>query len=124
MASPNVTGAPKLAAAAVPSGGLLRAPVPLRRQQTRVTPPLCSHHLVPPSKSFSAIIAKRCDHGRVLDNLKDYSVKALVNAVDHLGTVAFKLNDLFSLQNEEIDDCQLATCAVAQVLGHSSINHS
>lgn len=55
-------------------------------------------------------------HGRVLDNLKDYSVKALVNAVDHLGTVAFKLNDLISLQNEEIDHTQLAASTVAQVL--------
>ncbi|KAG0566907.1 hypothetical protein KC19_7G096400 [Ceratodon purpureus] len=52
----------------------------------------------------------------VLDNLKDYSVKALVNAVDHLGTVAFKLNDLISLQNEEVDNCQLAASAVAQRL--------
>lgn len=52
----------------------------------------------------------------VLDNLKDYSVKALVNAVDHLGTVAFKLNDLISLQNEEVDHCQLAASAVAQRL--------
>lgn len=49
------------------------------------------------------------------DNLKDYSVKALVNAVDHLGTVAFKLNDLIALRNEEIDDTQLAASAVAQV---------
>jgi hypothetical protein len=31
---------------------------------------------------------------RVLDNLKDYAVRALVNAVDHLGTVAYKLTDL------------------------------
>ncbi|KAG6493998.1 hypothetical protein ZIOFF_049011 [Zingiber officinale] len=34
----------------------------------------------------------------VLDNLKDYAVRALVNAVDHLGTVAFKLTDLFEQQ--------------------------
>lgn len=52
----------------------------------------------------------------VHDNLKDYSVKALVNAVDHLGTVAFKLNDLIALRNEEIDDTQLAASAVAQRL--------
>lgn len=54
--------------------------------------------------------------GRVLDNLKDYSVKALVNAVDHLGTVAYKLNDLISMQHEAVDNTQLAASAIAQVL--------
>ncbi|WOL14682.1 hypothetical protein Cni_G23463 [Canna indica] len=34
----------------------------------------------------------------VLDNLKDYAVRALVNAIDHLGTVAYKLTDLFEQQ--------------------------
>ncbi|KAG2590204.1 hypothetical protein PVAP13_5NG279800 [Panicum virgatum] len=34
----------------------------------------------------------------VLDNLKDYAVRALVNAVDHLGTVAYKLTDLYEQQ--------------------------
>ncbi|KAG6526634.1 hypothetical protein ZIOFF_016628 [Zingiber officinale] len=34
----------------------------------------------------------------VLDNLKGYAVRALVNAVDHLGTVASKLTDLFEQQ--------------------------
>lgn len=52
----------------------------------------------------------------MLDNLKDYSVKALVNAVDHLGTVAYKLNDLISMQHEAVDNTQLAASAIAQVL--------
>ncbi|CAL9040805.1 protein ABIL1-like [Musa acuminata AAA Group] len=34
----------------------------------------------------------------VLDNLKSYAVRAIVNAVDHLGTVAYKLTDLFEQQ--------------------------
>ncbi|KAF3789756.1 hypothetical protein EJ110_NYTH14136 [Nymphaea thermarum] len=34
----------------------------------------------------------------VLDNLKDYAVKALVNAVDHLGIVAYKLGELLEQQ--------------------------
>ncbi|KAJ0804767.1 putative ABI family protein [Helianthus annuus] len=38
----------------------------------------------------------------VLDNLKDYAVRALVNAVDHLGTVAYKLTDLLEQQTLEI----------------------
>ncbi|CAK8544869.1 unnamed protein product [Lathyrus sativus] len=34
----------------------------------------------------------------VLDNLKDYATRAIVNAVDHLGTVAYKLTDLLEQQ--------------------------
>ncbi|KAJ8458649.1 hypothetical protein OPV22_031575 [Ensete ventricosum] len=34
----------------------------------------------------------------VLDNLKSYAVRAIVNTVDHLGTVAYKLTDLFEQQ--------------------------
>jgi hypothetical protein len=51
----------------------------------------------------------------VLDNLKDYSVKALVNAVDHLGTVAYKLNDLLGQQTTEISATELRAASVAQV---------
>jgi len=50
----------------------------------------------------------------VLDNLKDYSVKALVNAVDHLGTVAYKLNDLLSQQTSEISTTELRAASLAQ----------
>ncbi|KAL2633679.1 hypothetical protein R1flu_005158 [Riccia fluitans] len=52
----------------------------------------------------------------VLDNLKDYSVKALVNAVDHLGTVAFKLNDLMTQQFEEVASIEIRTASLAQRL--------
>lgn len=34
--------------------------------------------------------------------MKDYAVRALVNAVDHLGTVAYKLTDLFEQQTLDI----------------------
>jgi hypothetical protein len=53
--------------------------------------------------------------GRVLDNLKDYAVKALVNAVDHLGTVAYKLSDLLSQQTTEISAIELQAASLAQV---------
>eukprot|EP01018_Ginkgo_biloba_P015392 Gb_30873 [translate_table: standard] len=52
----------------------------------------------------------------VLDNLKDYAVKALVNAVDHLGTVAFKLNDLLSQQTTEISTTELKIACLNQRL--------
>ncbi|KAG7013318.1 Protein ABIL2, partial [Cucurbita argyrosperma subsp. argyrosperma] len=37
----------------------------------------------------------------VVETLKDYAVKALVNTVDHLGSVTFKVNDLL---DEKVDD--------------------
>ncbi|GJU17491.1 ABI-1-like protein 1 [Tanacetum coccineum] len=50
----------------------------------------------------------------VLDNLKDYAVRALVNAVDHLGTVAYKLTDLLDQQALEISSTELhVTCTPA-----------
>ncbi|CAM6096603.1 unnamed protein product [Calypogeia fissa] len=52
----------------------------------------------------------------VLENLKDYSVKALVNAVDHLGTVAFKLNDLLSQQASEVASADIRAGSLAQRL--------
>ena len=52
---------------------------------------------------------------RVLDNLKDYTVKALVNAVDHLGTVASKLTDLFDHQNSDISTMEMRASCVSQV---------
>ncbi|KAK9103781.1 hypothetical protein Sjap_021035 [Stephania japonica] len=51
----------------------------------------------------------------VLDNLKDYAVRALVNAVDHLGTVAFKLSDLFEQQTSDISDMELKVLSLNQL---------
>lgn len=42
-------------------------------------------------------------------------MKALVNAVDHLGTVAYKLNDLLGQQTTEISATELRAASVAQV---------
>ncbi|KAK1418661.1 hypothetical protein QVD17_27806 [Tagetes erecta] len=53
----------------------------------------------------------------VLDNLKDYAIRALVNAVDHLGTVAYKLTDLVDQQTSEISSTELyVTCLHQQLL--------
>ncbi|KAG9157940.1 hypothetical protein Leryth_000116 [Lithospermum erythrorhizon] len=53
----------------------------------------------------------------VLDNLKDYTVRALVNAIDHLGTVAFKLTDLLEQQSTDISNMDLkVTCLNQQLL--------
>jgi hypothetical protein len=53
---------------------------------------------------------------RVLDNLKDYAVRALVNAVDHLGTVAYKLTDLYEQQASEISTIESKVACLNQVL--------
>ncbi|GAB2271772.1 Protein abil1 [Dionaea muscipula] len=53
----------------------------------------------------------------VLDNLKDYTVRALVNAVDHLGTVAYKLTDLLEQQTSDVSTMELkVSCLNQQVL--------
>jgi hypothetical protein len=56
----------------------------------------------------------------VLDNLKDYAVRAVVNAVDHLGTVAYKLTDLFEQQASEVSTFELKVARLNQVIAHLS----
>ncbi|KAI8545030.1 hypothetical protein RHMOL_Rhmol07G0011700 [Rhododendron molle] len=51
----------------------------------------------------------------VLDNLKDYAVRALVNAVDHLGTVAYKLTDLLEQQTLDVSTMELKVSCLKQV---------
>ncbi|KAL5230462.1 hypothetical protein ABZP36_029238 [Zizania latifolia] len=50
----------------------------------------------------------------VLENLKDYSVRAVVNAVDHLGTVAYKLTDLFEQQASDVSSVELKVARLNQ----------
>uniref|UniRef100_A0A0D9WKB2 Protein ABIL1 n=1 Tax=Leersia perrieri TaxID=77586 RepID=A0A0D9WKB2_9ORYZ len=50
----------------------------------------------------------------VLENLKDYAVRAVVNAVDHLGTVAYKLTDLFEQQASEVSTVELKVARLNQ----------
>ncbi|KAK7258575.1 hypothetical protein RIF29_24155 [Crotalaria pallida] len=57
------------------------------------------------------------DHKQmVLDNLKDYAVRALVNAVDHLGTVAYKLTDLLEQQTLDVSTMDLKISTLNQKL--------
>ncbi|KAF3456538.1 hypothetical protein FNV43_RR01191 [Rhamnella rubrinervis] len=60
----------------------------------------------------------------VLDNLKDYAVRALVNAVDHLGTVAYKLTDLLDQQTLDVSTMELkvtSTSYMPNVYGKEGI---
>lgn len=52
---------------------------------------------------------------RVLDNMKDYAARALVNAVDHLGTVACKLSDLLEQQTLDVSTMDLKISTLNQV---------
>ncbi|KAF5731761.1 putative Protein ABIL1 [Tripterygium wilfordii] len=52
----------------------------------------------------------------VLDNLKDYAVRALVNAVDHLGAVAYKLTDLIEQQLLDTSTMELKVSCLNQKL--------
>lgn len=53
---------------------------------------------------------------RVIDNLKDYAVKALVNAVDHLGTVSYKLTDIIEQQTLDVSMMELKVSCLDQRL--------
>ncbi|KAL2468982.1 Protein ABIL1 [Forsythia ovata] len=52
----------------------------------------------------------------VLDNLKDYAIRAIVNAVDHLGTVASKLTDLLEQHALDISAMDLKITCLNQQL--------
>ncbi|KHN43134.1 Protein ABIL1 [Glycine soja] len=52
----------------------------------------------------------------ILENLKDYAVRALVNAVDHLGTVAYKLSDILEKQTFDVSTMDLKVSTLNQRL--------
>ncbi|CAA0830661.1 Protein ABIL1 [Striga hermonthica] len=52
----------------------------------------------------------------VLDNLKDYALQTLVNAIDHLGTVAYKLSDLLEQQTLDLSCVELKVTCLNQRL--------
>ncbi|CAN4108345.1 unnamed protein product [Withania somnifera] len=63
-----------------------------------------------------SLIFKMSEKQMVLDNLKDYAVRALVNAVDHLGTVAYKLTDLLEQQTLDVTSIELKVICLDQRL--------
>ncbi|KAH9611364.1 hypothetical protein KSS87_021946 [Heliosperma pusillum] len=59
-----------------------------------------------------------CDsHFRVIDTLKEYAIKALVNTVDHLGSVTYKVNDFLDEQVEEVSGTELRVSCIEQSKG-------
>ncbi|KAL2556349.1 Protein ABIL3 [Forsythia ovata] len=52
----------------------------------------------------------------VVNTLKDYAIKALVNTVDHLGSVSYKVNDLLDEQVDEVSGTELRLSCIEQRL--------
>ena len=42
----------------------------------------------------------------MVETLKDYAIKALVNTVDHLGSVTCNFNDLLDAKVDEVSDAE------------------
>ncbi|KAK0591414.1 hypothetical protein LWI29_001399 [Acer saccharum] len=52
----------------------------------------------------------------VVETLKDYAIKALVNTVDHLGSVTYKVNDLLDEKVDEVSGTELRVSCIEQRL--------
>ncbi|KAK4769345.1 hypothetical protein SAY86_027495 [Trapa natans] len=50
----------------------------------------------------------------VVETLKDYAVKAIVNTVDHLGSVTYKVNNLLDEKADEISRTELRISCIEQ----------
>ncbi|KAF7830729.1 protein ABIL2-like isoform X1 [Senna tora] len=50
----------------------------------------------------------------VVETLKDYAIKALVNTVDHIGSVTYKVNDLLEEKVDEVSDAELRISCIEQ----------
>lgn len=53
---------------------------------------------------------------RVMSNIKEYAVKALVNTVDHLGSISFKVSSLVDQRLDEVAEANLRVSCIQQVL--------
>ncbi|KAK9202748.1 hypothetical protein WN943_012999 [Citrus x changshan-huyou] len=51
----------------------------------------------------------------VVETLKDYAIKALINTVDHLGSVAFKVNNLLDEKIGEVSETELQFTCLEQM---------
>ncbi|KAL3524420.1 hypothetical protein ACH5RR_017254 [Cinchona calisaya] len=52
----------------------------------------------------------------VVNTLKDYAIKALVNTVDHLGSVSYKVTDLLDEKVDEVSGTELRVSCIEQRL--------
>ncbi|KAL2550796.1 Protein ABIL3 [Forsythia ovata] len=52
----------------------------------------------------------------VVNSLKDYAIKALVNTVDHLGSVTYKVNDFLDEKVDEVSGTEIRVSCIEQRL--------
>lgn len=50
----------------------------------------------------------------MVETLKDYTIKAFINTIDHIGSMADKVND-FMDENIEVSEADLKVCSIEQV---------
>ena len=48
--------------------------------------------------------------------MKDYAIKALVNTVDHLGSVTYKVNNILDRKIEEVAETEFHVSCIEQVI--------
>lgn len=81
-----------------------------------------SKQLYSASEYFELSYSKEKEKKVVIESLKDYVIQALVNSVDHLGSIAFKLNSFLDNQKqqnlllEEVSTLELRLSCVEQRL--------
>lgn len=51
----------------------------------------------------------------MVNTLKDYAIQALVNTIDHLGSVTLKVNSLLDEKLEEVSETELCFSCIGQV---------
>ena len=51
----------------------------------------------------------------MVETLKDYAIKALINTVDHLGSVTYKVNDLLEEKVEQVSIAEQRVSCMDQV---------
>ncbi|CAM8950541.1 unnamed protein product [Rhodiola kirilowii] len=68
---------------------------------------------------FEVSYTSKNDHQRILlmESLKDYSMKALVNTIDHLGSVASKVEKLLDDKLGQVYDTELRFSCIEQRVG-------
>ncbi|KAJ0047685.1 hypothetical protein Pint_14887 [Pistacia integerrima] len=65
---------------------------------------------------FEISYSKEAQKRKLVEGVKDYAIKALINTVDHLGSVAFKVNNLFDEKIGEASETGLRLTCLEQVL--------
>ncbi|KAJ0104750.1 hypothetical protein Patl1_17484 [Pistacia atlantica] len=72
---------------------------------------------------FEISYSKEAQKRKLVAGVKDYAIKALINTVDHLGSVAFKVNNLFDERIDEASETGFRlTCLEQQNEGNISVN--